>query len=136
MILKWLLPFITALSIVSFAFQPSGYSPRAPEEDQAAANTYGSFHTETVSSFDGQLRLEIEDKSPMIVINVFHEKDNALLYSFEAVRKWDFWGVCFEKDNYNIWVQSSDTGTICYQYDDGEWRYNPSAVKPAYIISK
>ena len=136
MMRKWMLLLILALSIALLIFQIYKCALFAIEEDQAAANTYGSFHIETISSFDGQLRLEIDDRTPMIIINVFNEKDNALIYSFEAVRKWDFGGVCFEKDTYNIWIQSSDIGTICYEYDDGVWRYNPRAIRPLYIISK
>ena len=71
----------------------------------------------------------------MIVLNIFDEKANTKIYSFEPVRRWDFWGVCFENDNYNIWIQSGDIGIICYEYCDGEWHYNLDAVRLSYIVS-
>ena len=64
----------------------------------------------------------------MIVLNIFDEKANTKIYSFEPVRRWDFWGVCFENDNYNIWIQSGDIGIICYEYRDGEWHRSPDAI--------
>ena len=62
------------------------------------------------------------------------EESSEQLYSFEPVRCWDFWGVCFENDNYNIWIQSGDIGLVCYEYDGEIWRYNPNAVIPTYIL--
>lgn len=52
---------------------------------------------------------------------------------FSPVRRLDFWGICFEADNYNLWVKSGDVGILCYEYDGETWQYNPDAVMPDYI---
>ena len=127
---------IIAIAIAVSIVLAYEHAPRPAEEEESTANTFGSFHTETIPSFDGQLRLEIDAENPMITLNVFDEKSDAKVYSFQPVRRWDFWGVCFENDNYNIWIQSGDIGIICYEYRDGKWHRSPDAVRPSYIVSK
>ena len=48
----------------------------------------------------------------------------------------DFWGICWEKDSYNIWTQSADLGISCFEFQNGEWIENENLSTPDYIISK
>ena len=41
-----------------------------------------------------------------------------------------------ESGTHNLWIQSGDTGTVCYTYKDGGWEPDPSAVRPEDIVSK
>ena len=71
----------------------------------------------------------------MIVVNIYSEDDTEV-FTFEPCRKSDFGGICWENDNYNLWVQSGDLGLICYTMSDEVWSLDDSAVRPDYIISK
>lgn len=55
--------------------------------------------------------------------------------TFEPARAADFWGVCWESDTYDIWIQLGDIGVRCYHYDKGKWTVAPNAVQPEYIFS-
>ena len=57
-------------------------------------------------------------------------------YSFLPARAEDFWGICWEKDSYNIWTQSADLGISCFEFQNGEWIENENLSTPDYIISK
>ena len=91
------------------------------------------FQMETIHSFDGRLRVEIDATEMMIRLDITDEERGELLYSFSPVRRLDFWGICFEADHYNLWVKSGDVGILCYEYDGETWQYNPDAVMPDYI---
>lgn len=58
------------------------------------------------------------------------------VFSFTPARASDFWGICWETDTYNIWIQSGDIGVICYAYADGNWEVDPTAIRPDSIVSK
>ena len=55
---------------------------------------------------------------------------------FYPTRAWDFWGICWENDTYNIWIQSADIGIYCYKYEDDQWQKDASAERLEYIVSK
>ena len=100
---------------------------------------WGSFSSEKTFSYDKQYYAvqKTADKDDVTYINVeIYTADDVLVASFLPARAWDFWGICWEKDTYNIWVQSGDIGTLCYAYDNAEWTLNASAVRPDYIVSK
>lgn len=129
---------VVLMLTVVFSF---GAGNSAPYTNEEVTSSDELFQLEMVQSFDGRLRVEINgespmsrDESPMIRVDVYDEESSEQLYSFEPVRCWDFWGVCFENDNYNIWIQSGDIGLVCYEYDGEIWRYNPNAVIPTYIL--
>jgi hypothetical protein len=77
--------------------------------------------------------VDIDATEMMIRLDITDEERGELLYSFSPVRRLDFWGICFEADNYNLWVKSGDVGILCYEYDGETWQYNPAAVMPDYI---
>lgn len=71
-----------------------------------------------------------------IKVSIYKTDDNEEVFSFTPARALDFWGVCWEKSSYNLWVQSGDIGVLCYSYNNGEWNLDISAQKPLYIKSK
>ena len=75
------------------------------------------FQMETIHSFDGRLRVDIDATEMMVRLDIT---------DFSPVRRLDFWGICFEADNYNLWVKSGDVGILCYEYDGETWQYNPA----------
>ena len=101
----------------------------------APGTEYGSFTIEKTSSYDGKYYAYMTQHDQMIVVNIYSEDDNEV-FTFEPCRKSDFWGICWENDSYNLWVQSGDIGIICYTESDEVWSIDDSAVRPDYIISK
>ncbi|MBP3265323.1 MAG: hypothetical protein J6L84_00050 [Clostridiales bacterium] len=101
----------------------------------APGTEYGSFTIEKTSSYDGKYYAYMTQHDQMIVVNIYSENDNEV-FTFEPCRKSDFWGICWENDSYNLWVQSGDIGIICYTESDEVWSIDDSAVRPDYIISK
>lgn len=101
----------------------------------APGTEYGSFTIEKTSSYDGKYYAYMTQHDQMIVVNIYSEDDNEV-FTFEPCRKSDFWGICWENDSYNLWVQSGDIGIICYTESDEVWSVDDSAVRPDYIISK
>ena len=101
----------------------------------APGTEYGSFTITKTSSYDGKYYAYMTQHDDMIVINIYSADDNEV-FTFEPCRKSDFWGICWENDNYNLWVQSGDIGIICYTESDEVWSLDDSAVRPDYIMSK
>lgn len=106
---------------------------------------YGSFTPEDSYSYDGKLLahqqiekgIGVNDLTKRIFIEIRDSKTGALLARFSPARAWDFWGICWENDNYNIWIQSADVGIHCYRYENEHWMYDDShPVPPDYIVSK
>ena len=101
----------------------------------APGTKYGSFTIEKTSSYDGKYYAYMTQRDEMIVVNIY-SADDSEVFTFEPCRKSDFWGICWENDSYNLWVQSGDIGIICYNESNEEWSIDDSAVRPDYIISK
>ena len=96
---------------------------------------YGSFVCETAYSFDNKYHAEIVESDLMIGIKIVDDNNSQIFY-FEPVRRRDFWGICWEEKNYNLWIQSGDVGVICYKYHDDKWSLDSEAVRPDSIHSK
>lgn len=120
---------ICAILIPSFGGTPS-YS----EE-------YCSFTPEDTYSYDGKLvahqKVEKGANVKNIIVEIKDSQTGELVGSFSPARAWDFWGICWENDSYNIWTQSGDVGVYCWRYQDGVWECDFShPERPEYIISK
>lgn len=108
----------------------------------AETDSYGSFTTETAYSFDNQYYavqevVKYEEDGPnYIEISVYDAETEEPVDTFAVARTRDFWGICWESDSYNIWVQSGDIGVICYKYEDGQWTWDDTVKRPEDIISK
>ncbi len=108
-------------------------------QNQNSNENWGSFTAEKAYSYD-QKYYAIQNSKEMDDISfievVIYNGKNEMVYTFTPARASDFWGICWEKDTYNIWIQSADIGIICYSYDNEMWTENNTAVRPDYIISK
>ena len=83
---------------------------------------WGSFTPETTYSYDKtfyavQTVEKHEGFAPFIVVTIYKTENNENIYSFSPSRAMDFWGICWENDSYNIWIQSADIGIFCYEYE-------------------
>ena len=97
---------------------------------------WGSYTADRTFSYDRKFyAIQTVDDS-MIIVTVFDAETDAEIDSFSPARALDFWGICWEKDSYNIWIQSTDIGNYCYEYQDEEWIRNDKLIPPDYIISK
>jgi len=97
---------------------------------------YGSFTIERTYSFDKKYYAECVINNASVRIDVFERATNRKIFDFTPCRKSDFWGICWEYDNYNLWIQSSDIGTVCYSFNGEEWEKNNDAVRPGYIVTR
>ena len=96
---------------------------------------YGSFTAERAYSYDMEYSTMIVDAGDKVMIMI-EDREHYPVCSFTPCRKSDFWGVCWENDSYNLWIQSGDVGVVCYSKQGGKWVLNTDAVRPDYIVSK
>ena len=99
-------------------------------------NFYGSFTPNKTYSFDRRFYAVQEVKNRMIEVIVYDAQTKKTVGSFSPARAMDFWGICWEKDTYNLWTQSADIGEFCYEYQNGNWVRNEEMKLPDYIISR
>lgn len=97
---------------------------------------WGSFTADKTESFDQKYYAMQKPEGTSIVVAVYDKASDSEVFCFSPVRASDFWGICWEKDTYNIWIQSGDSGVLCYRYTNGQWTLDESAVRPDYIKSK
>jgi len=113
--------FLLLIIVISFwgysYFHPMDYT--WPPENWKQED-FGSFSPEVTYSYDNKYRaVQTVDEYENINVSIY--ENDALVDSFSAARAWDFWGVCWENDSYNIWIQSADVGTYCMLFADGKW---------------
>jgi len=88
---------------------------------------YGSFSPDLTTSYDGRFYAVQQKVRPegmsvdYIHVTVYDAEAEEVADSFLTERAWDFWGICWEQDSYDIWVQSGDIGTYCMKYEEGRW---------------
>ena len=101
---------------------------------------WGSFSPDKTQSYDNKYyavqNIEETDNGKYIAVNIYTTQNDEFVFSFTPARAMDFWGICWENDTYNIWIQSADIGTLCYKYKEKEWIIDDEVIKPDYIISK
>lgn len=99
-----------------------------------------SFTTDKAFSYDEKYYaiqgVEETESGRNIKVTVYSTDTNKAVAEFTPARASDFWGICWESDTYNIWIQSGDVGVLCYACQDEEWIFDGSAERPSYIISK
>lgn len=97
---------------------------------------WGSFTQDKTYSYDNAFYgVQLIEKDEVIV-DVYKTENDEKLYSFSPVRARDFWGICWESNTYNIWIQSADIGVLCYEFEENSWKLNENAARPKEIISK
>lgn len=101
---------------------------------------WGSFTPDKTYSYDEAYYAlqSVERTGPqdMIKVSVYSKNSDELIAEFSPARASDFWGICWESDTYNIWIQSGDIGVLCYTFQDGKWTLDRYAQRPNDIISK
>lgn len=106
------------------------------DDKKSKEKDYGSFTIERTYTHDKKYYAECTVQSSGMIIIQIYTNSNICVCSFKPCRASDFWGICWEYDNYNLWIQSADLGLICYSFNGEEWERNKDAVKPDYIISR
>ena len=110
--------------------------------NETTAETWGSFTAHKTYSYDEKyyavqtVEKDKYDGFDFIKVSIYETETKTLVDYFYPARAWDFWGICWENDTYNIWTQSADIGIYCYKYADMKWEKDISAERPEYIISK
>ena len=95
---------------------------------------YGSFTPDRAYSYDKEYYAEtLTTNSDKVTLQIYN-KDDIRIAVIHPCRAYNFRGICWEKDNYNLWVQSTVNGCVCYSKKGDEWVENESAVKPDYMI--
>lgn len=111
------------------------------ERTDSSGDEWGSFTDKITQSYDGKYYAvqTVEQGSEhhgMIKVSVYQTETDKEAASFYPARALDFWGICWESDTYNIWIQSADIGIYCYKYDSEKWILDENAQQPDDIISK
>ncbi len=106
----------------------------------AAQEDYGSFTTAKTSCYDEvyyaqTTRFKNDEGVLVTVVDICSAENGAIKYSIITDTSSEFWGFCWEKDSYNIWIQTSK-GLLCYKKAEFEWVLDETAQKPEYIIEK
>ena len=123
---------IYSLAIFSTGCGATEYSKEEIEmsDSFALVDTY-SFDNE----FCAKQSIEINEGIEYVRVEIW-DKNGKIEDSFLTERARDFWGICWEKDTYNLWIQSGDVGIYCMEYVDGKWKTNRNKERPDYIKSK
>lgn len=99
------------------------------------SGSYGSFMMDTTYSFDNKYYAIQSEYNKKIIITVYNSDTDEPEAEFSPARAVNFWGICWENDTYNIWVQSDNKGTFCYKHNGEEWVLDKKAKMPGYIVS-
>ena len=110
--------------------------------NETTSESWGSFTSNLTYSYDEKYYAvqEVDDTLGegirYIKVCIYETETDTLISYFYPARARDFWGICWETDTYNIWMQSADVGIYCYKYEDMQWERDDSVIRPEYIISK
>ena len=130
-IMKKVVYFLFVLTLI-FTFVSCSNS-----EIKVDPQEWGSFSPNKTTSYDNKYyALQTVNDNDYIVVTVYETETDEEVYSFSPARALDFWGICWENDTYNIWVQSSDIGDYCYKYANSTWTLDEDAEMPDYIITR
>ncbi len=112
-----------------------------PTEDELFED-FGSFTYLPTESYDGRYRAELNierrdgDLATTVYVYITDTESGETAEVIRSERAYDFWGICWDKSSYDIYVQSSDVGTYALRYKDGAWQKDPKAEIPDYIVSR
>ena len=105
-----------------------------------ANKNWGSFTPDKTFSYDNKYyalqTVEKREDASYIVVDIYLSETEEKIYSFSPARASDFWGICWESDTYNIWIQSADIGVLCYRFEDNIWKLDNGALRPEDIKPK
>lgn len=98
---------------------------------------YGSFEiTDKLYSYDEKYYACQGIIENEVVILIFDSSTKNVVETFHPCRSRDFYGMCWENDSYDLWIDSHDIGILCFEENDLEWVHNPDAEQPDYIVSR
>jgi hypothetical protein len=112
----------------------SGCGAPAVQED------YGSFTLSKTYCYNEEYYAKTtsfknDDGAQMTVVDIYLATNDVIKCSIVTDAESEFWGFCWEKDSYNIWIQTSK-GISCYKKGNYEWTIDETAQKPDYIVEK
>ncbi len=117
-----LLPILTGCSMSDLLNKNAEWPPKNWRQSE-----FGSFSPDVTASFDKKyytvqtLENKEGSKTAYIRVTIYDSVTNAVVDSFLTERAFDFWGVCWDPKNYDLWIQSNDVGTYCMCFMDGHW---------------
>ena len=84
-----------------------------------------------IKELDKRVKAKYSDPTVQIIDN----ETDSIVSSFKPCGKGSFYGVCWENDKYNLWVQTDTSYLICYSMKESrwDWEINKNARKPDYI---
>lgn len=103
---------------------------------------FGSFTYLPTDSFDGKYRANINieqrdgDYATTVYVYIIDTESDETAEVIRTERAYDFWGICWDKGSYDIYVQSSDVGTYTLRYKDGTWQKDRETAIPDDIVSR
>ena len=111
------------------------YDKVMADKEAARQTMYGSFNVEEAKSYDNRFTAKCLIGSGMVTVQIIDNEKDSIVSSFKPCGKGDFYGVCWENDSYNIWVQAEGARFICYSMKDSrwDWEIKEKARKPDYI---
>lgn len=116
---------------------PKGFDEmRSTLDGIVRVREYGSFTCDKTYSFDGKYYVVINESYGPFEIDVYSNDGYVNAITSQWFNKNAFWGVCWENDSYNLWVQTKTGDTMCFSKNGDEWILNEDAVRPDYIICK
>ncbi len=134
--MKRLMLVCLMLVILLFTTACTGLMIRSAATETPRQRFWGSYTDEKTYSFDRKYYAIQSVEDGMIRVSVFLVSSDELIDAFTPARAMDFWGICWERDTYNIWTQSADIGIYCYAHQDGKWEQNGDTKAPSYIVSR
>ena len=84
-------------------------------------------------TYDGNYYAEDAEEGDDTVIRIYNRKDEEI-FSFKPGSKSEYRGYCWDKLNYNIWIQKQGEGLFCYKMTDEVWELSPDEEKPDHLI--
>ena len=136
MTMKRLMLVFLMLMILLFTTACSGIIAHVTATETPRQRFWGSYTAEKTYSYDHKYYAIQNVEDSVIKVSTFLVSSGELIDAFIPARSMDFWGICWERDTYNIWIQSADIGTYCYAYRDGKWGRDETMEAPSYIISR
>ncbi len=103
---------------------------------------FGSFTYLPTDSYDGRYRAELNierregDLATTVYVYITDTQSAETAEVIRTERAYDFWGICWDKSSYDIYVQSTDIGTYTLRCTGGTWQKDLEAKIPDYIVSR
>ena len=121
-----------------FDFYIRSYVPT----DEEIFAEFGSFTYLPSQSSDGRYEavqsIEKRESDPvdMVYVYIRDVQSEETVDVFRAGRMLDFWGICWDRDSHDIWLQSGDVGIFAMCCSDGKWVEDNAVQRPGWLVSR